>query len=121
MLFTSYSFIIFIILLFIIYYLIPKKYQWMLLLGASYVFYAFAGIKFLLYILLTTVSTYVVSLKISKQQQIQTEFLAQHKGELSREEKKAYKASIKSKQWKWLLLCLFINFGVLAVLKYTNF
>lgn len=121
MLFTSYSFIIFIILLFIIYYLIPKKYQWMLLLGASYAFYSYAGIKFLLYILLTTVSTYVVSLKISKQHQIQSEYLILHKGELSREEKKAYKASIKSVQWKWLLLCLFLNFGVLAVLKYTNF
>lgn len=121
MLFTSYTFIAFITLLFIIYYVIPKKYQWMLLLGASYLFYSFAGIEYLLYILLTTVSTYVVSRKISKLAQVQSQYLAEHKGELSKEEKKAYKASIKSKQWKWLLFCLLLNFGVLAVLKYTNF
>jgi D-alanyl-lipoteichoic acid acyltransferase DltB (MBOAT superfamily) len=121
MLFTSYSFIIFIALLFLIYYIIPKKYQWMLLLGASYLFYSFAGVKYLLYILLTTISTYVVSRKISNLQQIQSKYLLQRKGDLSREEKKAYKASIKSKQWKWLLVCLFLNFGVLAVIKYTNF
>jgi alginate O-acetyltransferase complex protein AlgI len=121
MLFTSYSFIIFIILLFVVYYLIPKKYQWMLLLGASYLFYSFAGVKYLLYIMLTTVSTYLVSRKISSLQRVQAEYLIQHKGELSKEEKKAYKASIKSKQWKWLLVCLILNFGVLAVIKYTNF
>ena len=121
MLFTSYSFIIFVALLFIIYYLIPKKYQWILLLIASYFFYYFAGAKYILYILLTTISTYVVSLKISKQKQIQSEYLTQHKSELSREEKKAYKASLKAKQWKWLLVCLLLNFGVLAVIKYTNF
>lgn len=121
MLFTSYSFIIFISLLFIIYYLIPKKFQWMLLLGASYLFYSFAGVKYILYILLTTVSTYIVSIKIGNLHEAQSEYLSKHKSQLSREEKKAYKASIKSIQWKWLLFCLFLNFGVLAVVKYANF
>ena len=52
MLFASYGFIAFIAILFIVYYLIPKKYQWMLLLLASYVFYLFAGpnIYFILYL-----------------------------------------------------------------------
>ncbi len=121
MLFTSYTFIVFLILLFIIYYLIPKKYQWMLLLGASYSFYAFAGVKYLFYILLTTISTYVVSRKIGNLQEVQSEYITKHKKELSREEKKDYKASMKSKQWKWTLLCLVLNFGVLAAIKYTNF
>jgi D-alanyl-lipoteichoic acid acyltransferase DltB (MBOAT superfamily) len=121
MLFTSYTFIIFIAILFVVYYLIPKKYQWMLLLGASYLFYSFAGAKYLLYLLFTTITTYVVSRKIDNLYQIQSKYLAQHKGELSREEKKTYKASIKSKQWKWLLVCLILNFGDLAIIKYTNF
>ncbi len=121
MLFTSYSFIIFLVLLFVIYYVIPRKYQWGLLLVASYIFYSFAGVKYLLYILLTTISTYVVSRKISKLQEIQADYLIKHKGELLKEEKKAYKASMKSKQRKWLLICLLLNLGVLAVVKYTNF
>ena len=52
---------------------------------------------------------------------VQKEYIKAHKGELSREEKKAYKAGIKARKWKWLLLCLFFNLGILAVLKYTNF
>ena len=121
MLFTSYSFIIFITLLFIIYYIIPKKHQWKLLLGASYLFYYFAGPKFLLYISLTTVSTYIVGCRIGALHNIQSRYLAKYKDKLSREEKKEYKASVKSEQWKWLLFCMILNFGILAVVKYTNF
>src|SRR5690554_2891122 len=121
MLFTSYRFIIFITALFVVYYTIPKKYQWKLLLGASYLFYSFAGLKFLLYILLTTISTYWVSTKIGRLHRTQSEYLSRHKGELSRQEKKDYKATIKAVQWKWLLFCLLLNFGVLAITKYTNF
>lgn len=121
MLFTSYTFIGFIALLFMVYYLIPKKYQWVLLLLASYIFYSFAGVKYLLYIFFTSLSTYLISNKVSRLYLQQTDYLQNHKGELSRPEKKAYKAGIKKIQWRWLLLCLFLNIGILAVIKYTNF
>ncbi|MFA6939617.1 MAG: hypothetical protein WCQ54_01345 [Clostridiaceae bacterium] len=121
MLFTSFRFILFLAVLFAVYYTIPKKYQWKMLLAASYLFYFFAGVKYILYILATTISAYLIAWKIGILQKTQTDFLKLHKGEISKEEKKAYKASIKSKKWKWLLLCLFFNFGILAVLKYGNF
>ena len=44
-----------------------------------------------------------------------------NKKEMSKEERKGYKAKIKSRQWRLLLMGLFLNFGILAVLKYTNF
>jgi alginate O-acetyltransferase complex protein AlgI len=121
MLFTSYGFIIFIALLFIVYYTIPKRHQWKLLLGASYLFYYFAGPKFILYIFLTTISTYIAGYEIGDLYGIQSRYLARHKDKLTREEKKSYKASIKSRQRKWLLFCLFLNLGILAIVKYTNF
>lgn len=121
MLFTSYNFIIFIALLFITYYLIPKKYQWILVLAASYLFYAIAGPKYLIYILATTVSTYFVSLKLNSLEKMQSNHLAKHKEELSKEEKSLFKADIKARKWKWLLFCLFLNFGILAAVKYANF
>ena len=121
MLFTSYSFIIFIAILFVLYYLIPKRFQWILLLIASYIFYAFAGVKFLLYILTTTVSTYIAARKIGELYDRQQEYLKEKKLELSREDKKLYKASIKAKQWRLLLFCLLLNFGILFVIKYLNF
>lgn len=121
MLFTSYSFILFLIALFVVYYLIPKKFQWMLLLLASYVFYSFAGFKYLFYIIATTFSTYFISRKLDKIQTIQADYLKEKKEELTRDERKAYKAVMKSKQRKWLTICLLFNFGILAVLKYADF
>lgn len=121
MLFTSLRFIIFLVCLFLLYYLIPKKYQWMLLLVASYVFYAFAGPFYLIYILATTVTTYFVSRRMDALQEAQINYLQENKAELSREDRKAYKAGMKLKQRRWLVLCLVVNFGILAVLKYSDF
>ena len=66
MLFTSYQFIGFVILLVALYYVLPKKAKWPLLLLGSYVFYFFAGWKFLFYIAGVTVITYVAALLISR-------------------------------------------------------
>lgn len=121
MLFTSYEFLGFLLILFPLYYLIPKKGQWMLLLGASYLFYFMAGAYCLLYILVTTVTVYLLGRKMEDLRQEQTGHLKAHKGELGKEEKKAYKNAIKKRQWRALVLGLLINLGILAVVKYTNF
>ena len=93
----------------------------MLLLLASYVFYFLAGASYLPYIFVTTVSTYLIARKINSLQNVVEAYIKEHKKDLSREERKEYKAKEKKKQWRLLLLCLFINIGILAVLKYTNF
>ena len=121
MLFTSYEFILFLVGLFVLFYIIPRKYQWMLLLLASYVFYSFAGLGYLAYILATTLSTYYVSRRIGLLHTIQSDYLKANKAELSREERKAYKAQTKKKQRMWLVLCMVLNFGILAILKYSDF
>jgi len=121
MLFTSYEFILFVLTTCVLYYVIPKKWQWMLLLLASYVFYFLAGASYLPYIFVTTISTYLIARRITSLQAVADAYIKEHKQELSREERKAYKAKEKKKQWRLLLLCLFINIGILAVLKYTNF
>lgn len=121
MLFTSYEFLGFLLLLFLLYYLIPKKYQWMLLLAASYIFYFMAGAYCLIYIVVTTATVYLLGRKIEALREEQSSFLKEHKAELGREEKKAYKNGIKRRQWRALLVGLFINLGILATVKYTNF
>lgn len=121
MLFTSYSFIGFITLVFLLYYTIPKRWQWPFLLLASYIFYFIASPSYLIFIGTTTVSTYLVSLKLDALREEQDAYIKENKGKISREEKKEFKSKIKAKQWKWLLVCLLFNLGILAVLKYTNF
>lgn len=121
MLFTSYSFLGFIAILFLLYYTVPKRFQWQLLLISSYLFYFMASPYFLIYILVTTVSVYWLGCKIEDLREEQSGYLKEHKNILSKEEKKAYKNSIKNRQWKILLLALLLNLGILAVVKYTNF
>lgn len=121
MLFTSYEFLIFLFALILLYYLIPKKYQWMLLLAASYVFYGAGGPKSLLFVIITTVSTYAVTLGIGRMAEEQEAYIKAHKSEMTKEQRKAYKAGVKKRQRRLLLFGMLLNFGILAVLKYTNF
>lgn len=121
MLFTSYQFLLFVVVLFILYYLIPKKYQWILLLVGSYLFYAYAGVSYLFYFATTTISTYLISQRIKKVKNKQKEYIKANKDSLSRAEKKEYKKVMKAKQWHYLLACLLFNFGVLGIVKYTDF
>lgn len=121
MLFTSYNFILFLLALFILYYTIPKKYQWLLLLVASFFFYSCSGWDNVAYITATIIATYFASLKIGQLHQQQESYLKENKDSLSREDRKAYKEKIKIRQKRCLLLCLLFDLGILAVLKYTNF
>ena len=121
MLFTSYEFIAFMAVVFLAYYLVPRKWQWPLLLVASYIFYWCADPMYLLFIGVTTVSTYAVSRLLEKVNAEQKAYLQAHKAELDKEQKKAYKAKMKAKKWHLLLLCLIFNLGILSVTKYTNF
>ncbi|MBQ8912409.1 MAG: MBOAT family protein, partial [Clostridia bacterium] len=121
MLFTSLSFVLFLICTVVLYYLLPKKAQWPLLLLASLGFYALTDWRYLFFIVLTALSVYAVSLRLEKINLTQKEYLKQHKGELSKEEKQAYKGKMKAKKWGWLLAALLLNLGILAFTKYTNF
>ena len=121
MLFTSSEFIAFMAVVLLAYYLVPKKAQWPLLLVASYIFYWCASPWYLLFIGVTTVSTYAVSRLLERVNDQQKAYLAEHKAELDKEAKKAYKAKMKAKKWHLLLLCLIFNLGILSVTKYTNF
>ena len=80
----------------VIYYLIPKKYQWILLLGMSLAFYATYGLRCFWYISFTVLSSYCIA-------------------------RIMHEAKDKKVRRRWLLLALFSNFGILVFLKYCNF
>lgn len=121
MLFTSYEFLGFLVVLFILYYALPSRAQWPLLLAASYLFYGCADPSYLLYILATTGTTYGAARFIQKNADRQRAYLKAHKQALSREEQQAYKARQKAIRRRWLVGGLLIGLGILAVVKYTNF
>ena len=121
MLFTSYEFLGFTLLLFVLYYVVPKKFQWILLLIFSYIFYFIANPYYLIYISVTTVTVYFLGCRIEKRHEERKLYLKAHKESLGKEEKKTYKNEIKRKQNRLLLLALLIDLGILAVVKYSNF
>lgn len=113
---TSISFLLFAAVLLPVYYLAPKKAQWCLLLLASYVFYLWAGFQYLVFILFTTVTTWLATICMARQYEKQECYLSQH--ELTREEKKACKAATKKRCKTPMFVCVILNFAVLAVCKF---
>ena len=116
--FTSVSFLLFAAVLLALYYLCPKKARWGLLLTASWVFYLWAGLEYAAFLAFTTLSTYGFTRLMGANLQKQDAYLAENKATLSREEKKAYKAKVKTKNRVLLTICLVANFAILAVCKF---
>ena len=106
----------------LVYFLFPKKqYQWTVLLAASYVFYLFAGYKYVVFVLLTTVSTYLAALWIDAITQKSKAELKAHKADWDKDQKKAYKNRVKSRKKAIMVAMVVLNLGILAFLKYYNF
>ena len=119
--FTSYEFILAVAAVIVIYYIIPKRFQWMFLLVASYLLYFWAGPSYLIYISITTLATYLAARKINSLSREKTEYIKANKATLDKEAKKAYKENIKKKQRVFLALALLVDLGLLIGIKYTNF
>lgn len=122
MTYTSLNFILFVLVTMLVYFLFPaKKFKWVVLLAASYVFYLFAGYKYIFFILFTTATTYLFAIWINRISDRSKSLLKQNKAEWDKEKKKKFKNSTKVKKRLVMALVLVINFGILAFLKYYNF
>ena len=120
--YSSLNFIVFVAITVTVYFAFPfKKYQWTILLIASYVFYLFAGYQYVAFIIFTTVSTYLITRWLDKTSLTAKKTLKHKKNEWSREQKKTFKEKIKRKKRLIMALALMLNFGLLAFLKYYNF
>jgi alginate O-acetyltransferase complex protein AlgI len=96
MLFISLQFIFFFVIVVAVYFVILHRFRWVLLLAASYYFYMTTDPGFVIFILLSTFSTYYAGIQMVKTES-------------------------KSKRKQFLLLSLLFNLGLLFLLKYYNF
>lgn len=101
----SMEFLIFVFAAVLGYYLIPKRFQWIWLLIFSYVYYASSGAVYILFILYTTLVTYGTGLALN----------------VMENQSGRGKKRVKKSKRGILILALVLDFGMLAVLKYTNF
>ena len=118
---TSFSFILFCAAVTLFYFLVPKKYQWGVLLIASMTFYMiFTGFQSI-YIVITALSTWYATRQMVAIDRHQKQYLKEHKAELTKEEKSAFKKAQARKRKAWLVGTLLLNFGILCFFKYFNF
>jgi len=94
--FNSTQFLVFFPIVVFLYFLLPHRFRWMLLLGASYYFYMCWKAEYLILILLSTLVDYFAAIQMSKQ-------------------------TVSSKRKIYLILSLFVNLGLLFGFKYFNF
>ena len=118
--FVSFEFLLFLLILFVLYYALPRRFQWMLLLVGSLVFYAFASPKYLIYIAVTAMSTWAAGRMIAAEYRSRDSYIKETP-DITKEDKKARKEAAKKKAKTIMVLCLVLNLGILAVIKYTDF
>lgn len=96
--FISIEFIILFVTVFILFFSLPQKYRWILLLVASYIFYMFANVYHIFIIIFSTIVDYVVSRRMGK-----------------------IPIDNQSQRRLLLLASVAVNLGVLFYFKYFNF
>ncbi|KXK26037.1 MAG: Peptidoglycan O-acetyltransferase [candidate division WS6 bacterium OLB20] len=96
MLFNSPEYLLFLPAVAILYYLVPHRLRWVLLLIASYVFYISWNPRFLVLIIFSTLFNYAAAILIYHQNTLKNRKLL-------------------------LAAAILINFGLLGYFKYTNF
>lgn len=119
--FVSLQFLGFLLIVFLLYYLIPKKIQWIFLLVCSYGFYLYGGIKPVFFMLFTTITTYAAARWMDSMDFRHKKYIETNKENLDKDSKKQLKAQNKSRKKKVFLGAMLANFGVLLLLKYYNF
>lgn len=103
----SMGFIAFLVITLLVYYLVPSKVQWIVLLIASFIFYFATTTPYTFaYIIICVVTVYTATIKMEKQNECIT--------------KEETNNIIKKRKYIYLI-ALFICVGMLAALKYTNF
>lgn len=118
----SIQFFLFVAVTAVIYFLCAgRKYQWCVLLAASYFYYIFTCNQYVVYLLVTTVTTYAGARAITALAEQTTKTVKAQKGTWDKEEKKAYKNRMQGKKRAVMVAVLVFNFGILAVLKYAGF
>lgn len=106
-------------LLCIIYYIVPSKYRWVVLLGGNVVFYGASGLDNLVFLSLSILVTYGIANKMGKIQEEFNEIKKQ--GIYNRRELKEIRKTYTERKQRYLKVGLFVVIGILVVVKYTNF
>ena len=115
--FFSTKFALFMLVVFAAYFCAPKKYQWLCLLAASYLFYAFSGLDGLAFLILATGVVYAAGLLLDRQQAL----LAERTKAADAAQKKLEKALCQKRKRLIVTGAVVLTLGSLVLVKYGEF
>ncbi|MEG0251798.1 MAG: MBOAT family O-acyltransferase [Christensenellaceae bacterium] len=118
--FVSLVFLVFVCVTFVIYFAIPKKYQWICLLVASYIFYLSYSIGMGIFIVITTITTFFAAKFMQDFQQKGEKFIAENKENITVEQKKSIKSKVQKRRRLIMWSTVILNFGILGYFKYLG-
>lgn len=113
----SVKFMAFLAIISLLYFVVPKKIKWIVLLLGSYIYYFLSSSKLTIFLIITTISIYVSALLINN---IDNKTKIKCNGQEKSVKKQLKKKAAKNKKIV-LILTIILNFGILAFLKYGNF
>ena len=105
---TSFTFLLFFTAVLFLYYLVPGRLQWILLLAASYAFYLICGIGQVFFLLGTTFVTYVAAILMQKIRNRSKAELEAGK-DLTKEEKQLLKKQAKNNIFRIQVILFLLN------------
>ncbi len=115
---ASLAFLLFLAVTVFLYYILPKHLQWVVLLLASTVFYVLSGIQYFIFLVFSSVVSFLAAKKMA---------LTHNKFKKILEDitdtgyKKTYKKQLQKENKFWLFTALFGTLFVMLMIKYTAF
>lgn len=99
----SVNFFIFVLVALISYFLFPDRYKWVVLLGFSFAYYVIICGKFIPFMLLTILTTYLATRTIDSIYKKMTQTVKENKAVWDRDMRKSYKKKMENKA-KYVML-----------------
>lgn len=119
--YISVTFLLFISLVVLLYYVLPRKFRWVWLLISSYAFYFFSSIPLSVFLVMSTVVTFFAGILLGRVNDRQEAALTLKENPPSGDEAKRLRAAFQRKKRAIVVAAVVINFLVLGVFKYYNF
>ena len=115
--FISFKYAVFLVGLVFLYYIIPSKYRYLVLLFGSFAFYYLSSGVHSVFLVLSVLSVYSLSLLIDRENK-KSKLISD---ELSKEEKKELKDKYKKNKKLLVIIGVLFNFALLVIHKYSGF
>lgn len=113
----SFPFFAFVLVLLAVYYLMPGRWQWIVIPIFSTAFYLSYGTASVIFLVVTMAVTYTVGILLNR---TDDRFAALRRGCSEKEQKKKYKADCVKTKKRIMLVGLFVDFAIWFLFKFTS-